>query len=232
MIRYPNGYIIETDPPENAFFVYGELNAAGYIAKGFRLDVPNLSNAGWPQKNELYTHLQSYLSRFDASKRLQFRYTKDSNYRKILEKYESDTERLASVPFCREFRKQTAAELRRQMEAHELWREHLTVYISRPAKDFISGALDVESEKAMQLFRERVSTCFESEYLLLKRRKRLITGRFSVRISVMFTGMSSAVRIMRSRTGNRRPLPNGITGCTVTECITTFWSCGSFRAST
>ena len=41
MIRYPNGYIIETDPPENAFFVYGELNAAGYIAKGFRLDVPN-----------------------------------------------------------------------------------------------------------------------------------------------------------------------------------------------
>lgn len=85
MIRYPNGYIIETDPPENAFFVYGELNAAGYIAKGFRLDVPNLSNAGWPQKNELYTHLQSYLSRFDASKRLQFRYTKDSNYRKILE---------------------------------------------------------------------------------------------------------------------------------------------------
>lgn len=85
MIRYPNGYIIETDPPENAFFVYGELNATGYVAKGFRLDVPNLSNAGWPQKNELYTHLQSYLSRFDASKRLQFRYTKDSNYRKILE---------------------------------------------------------------------------------------------------------------------------------------------------
>ena len=51
MIRYPNGYIIETDPPENAFFVYGELNAAGYIAKGFRLDVPNLSNAGWPQED-------------------------------------------------------------------------------------------------------------------------------------------------------------------------------------
>ena len=72
MIRYPNGYIIETDPPENAFFVYGELNATGYVVKGFRLDVPNLSNAGWPQKNELYTHLQSYLSRFDASKRLQF----------------------------------------------------------------------------------------------------------------------------------------------------------------
>ena len=29
MIRYPNGYIIETDPPENAIFVYGELNATG-----------------------------------------------------------------------------------------------------------------------------------------------------------------------------------------------------------
>ena len=86
MIRYPNGYIIETDVPENAFLVYGELNASGYVAKGFRLDVPNLSHAGWAQKNELYTHLQSYLSRFDASRRLQFRYTKDSSYRKILEK--------------------------------------------------------------------------------------------------------------------------------------------------
>ena len=41
MIRYPNGYIIETDVPENAFLVYGELNASGYVAKGFRLDVPN-----------------------------------------------------------------------------------------------------------------------------------------------------------------------------------------------
>ena len=168
MIRYPNGYIIETDVPENAFLVYGELNASGYVAKGFRLEVPNLSHAGWAQKNELYTHLQSYLSRFDASRRLQFRYTKNSSYRKILEKYESDTERLADVPFCREFRRQIAADFRRQVERNELWREHLTVYISRPAKDFVTGALDVESEKAMRLFRERVSACFESEYLLLK----------------------------------------------------------------
>lgn len=34
MIRYPNGYIIETDPPENAFFVYGELNAARIYRQG------------------------------------------------------------------------------------------------------------------------------------------------------------------------------------------------------
>ncbi len=103
MIRYPNGYIIQTVQAEDAFLVYGELNASGHVAKGFRLDVPNLSNAGWSQKNEIYTHLQSYLSRFDASKRLQLRYTKDANYDKILEKYEADTERFSDVPFCQGF---------------------------------------------------------------------------------------------------------------------------------
>ena len=130
--------------------------------------MPNLSNVGWVQKNELCAHLPAYLSRFDASKRLQFRYCKDSNYRKILEKYEADTKRFSDVPFSQKFREQIATEFRREMETHELWREYLTIYISRPAKDFISGALDVNSEKAMRLFRERVAGCFESEYLLLK----------------------------------------------------------------
>lgn len=71
MIKFPNGYIIETERKENSFLVYGELNSSGYVAKGFQLHVPNLSNAGWSQKNELCANLQSYLSRFDASKRLQ-----------------------------------------------------------------------------------------------------------------------------------------------------------------
>ncbi len=145
------------------------------------------------------------------------------------------------------------------MENHELWREHLTVYISRPAKDFISGALNLESEKAMQLFRERVSACFESEYLLLKSAfsfpihrltavelfaeffgavnkslaaeeidyGKIFSPDFSDVYRNEFSGQDHA-----EHDRERRPLPNGITGCTVTGCITTFWSCGSFRAST
>lgn len=168
MIKFPNGYIIETSRKENSFLVYGELNSSGYVAKGFQLFVPNRSNSGWSQKNELCLNLQSYLSRFDSSKQLQIRYRKDSNYRKILEKYESDTETIADLPFAKEFRRQIAAEFRREMEKQELWREYLTFYISRPAKNFISGALDLKSEKEMLAFQERVGNYFESEYLMLK----------------------------------------------------------------
>lgn len=175
MIRFPNGYIMESSEPENAFLVYGELNSSGYIAKGFRLHVPNLSNAGWSQKNELSLHLQSYLSRFDSEKRLQFCYRKDSNYRRILAKYEQDTEELSDVPFIQKFRRQIAAEFRREMENHKLWREYLTVYIARPMKDFIHGALDVNSKDEIVLFQKRVANYFESEYLLLR-------GAFSFQI--------------------------------------------------
>ena len=175
MIRFPNGYIMEPSEPENAFLVYGELNSSGYIAKGFRLHVPNLSNAGWSQKNELSLHLQSYLSRFDSEKRLQFCYRKDSNYRRILAKYEQDTEELSDVPFIQKFRRQIAAEFRREMENHKLWREYLTVYIARPMKDFIHGALDVNSKNEIALFQKRVANYFESEYLLLR-------GAFSFQI--------------------------------------------------
>ena len=62
MINFPNGYIIETAKPQDAFLVYGELNNTGFVAKGFRLNVPNLSHSGWGQKNELFLHLQSYLA--------------------------------------------------------------------------------------------------------------------------------------------------------------------------
>ncbi|MBN2643291.1 MAG: hypothetical protein JXR78_16690 [Victivallales bacterium] len=168
MISYPNGYIMETENSDNAFLVYGELNHNGHVSKGYRLHVPNISNSGWAQKNELCQHLQAYLSRFDSGKRLQFRYRKDSNYRKILEKYESDTELFTDVPFVRKYRDQVAAEFRREMESHELRREYLTVYVSRPAKQFIAGALDVNSEKVMLAFKEKVGNYFESEYLLLK----------------------------------------------------------------
>ena len=34
MIRFPNGYIIENDQPEDAFLVYGELNSGGAYRQG------------------------------------------------------------------------------------------------------------------------------------------------------------------------------------------------------
>ena len=72
MLKLPNAYILQGEDPENSFMVYGELNKSGSVAKGWRLNVPNLSHATAAQKNELRRNLQTYLSRFDQNKRVQF----------------------------------------------------------------------------------------------------------------------------------------------------------------
>ena len=53
MLKLPNAYILQGEDPENSFMVYGELNKSGSVAKGWRLNVPNLSHATAAQKNEL-----------------------------------------------------------------------------------------------------------------------------------------------------------------------------------
>jgi|GEM_PF-1182587 len=168
MLKLPNAYILQGEDPENSFMVYGELNKAGSVAKGWRLNVPNLSHATAAQKNELCRNLQTYLSRFDQNKRVQFRFDKDSDYHEILDRYEQDTEKFAKNPFIRNFRERHVRQFRKDIERREIWREYLSVYIARPAKDFIAGSLDVASEKEQTEFMKRVGNAFNTEEMLLK----------------------------------------------------------------
>ncbi|MBR4663109.1 MAG: hypothetical protein IKO93_04480 [Lentisphaeria bacterium] len=168
MLKLPNAYILEANDPEKSFLVYGELNKTGSVAKGWRLYAPNLSHATGAQKNELCRNLQTYLSRFDQNKRVQFRFEKDSDYTDILDRYEEDTARLAHNKFIRQFREQHAKQFRREIERREIWREYLSVYVAKPAKDFIAGSLDVTSAKETAEFMNRVGNSFKMEELLLK----------------------------------------------------------------
>ena len=168
MLRLPNAYIMQSDDSDSTFMVYGELNNSGTVAKGWRLHVPNLSHATAEQKNELCRNLQTYLSRFDQNRRVQFRFDKDSDYHEILDRYEHDTERLAKNPFIRNFRERHVNQFRKEIERREIWREYLSVYIARPAKDFIAGSLDVTSKKEQEAFMSRVGNSFKTEELLLK----------------------------------------------------------------
>ena len=168
MLNLPNAYILQPGEPDRSFLVYGELNGSGYAAKGWHLRVPNLSHATSSQKNELCGNLQTYLSRFNREKRLQFRFEKDSDYTEILDRYEADTARLANNAFIRQFREQHVKQFREELERNELWREHLTAYIAFPIKKFISGSLDVNSKKETTEFMRRIGNAFKSEELLLQ----------------------------------------------------------------
>ena len=91
-MRLPNAYIVQTANPQESFLVYGELNSRGFAAKGYRLEVPNLDNAGNALKNDLFMRLSGWLASQSLDKRIQIRYTRDADYRDILERYKEDTE--------------------------------------------------------------------------------------------------------------------------------------------
>ena len=103
-MRLPNAYIVETEEPQNSFLVYGELNSKGFVSKGFRLEVPNLDNAGNALKNDLFLRLSGWLASQSLDKRIQIRYTRDADYRDILEKYRDDTEKYATDVWSKKIR--------------------------------------------------------------------------------------------------------------------------------
>ena len=168
MLKLPNGYILEASDPAKAFLVYGELNRQGSVAKGWHLAVPNLANATAAQKNELCRNLQSFLARLDCSRRVQIRFDRDTDYRTMLDRYEQDTERCCANPFIRRFRTGHLNRMRRELLRQELWREHLTIYVARPARDFIACTLDVTSAKEVAAFMDQAAAAFQSDELLLQ----------------------------------------------------------------
>ena len=85
-MRLPNAYIVQTANLQESFLVYGELSSKGFAAKGYRLEVPNLDNAGNALKNDLFMRLSGWLASLSLDKRIQIRYTRDADYRDILER--------------------------------------------------------------------------------------------------------------------------------------------------
>ena len=95
MLQLPDGYIVRTEKPEESFIIYGDLNPKGFVSKGYRLEIPNLNNAGNGLKNDLFLRLSGWLASQTLDKRIQIRYTRDADYRDILYSYQSDTDNLA-----------------------------------------------------------------------------------------------------------------------------------------
>lgn len=90
-MQFPNAYIVKTENPSDSFMIYGEMNEKGFAGKGFRMEVPNLKNAGNSLKNDLFIRLSGWLASQDKNKRIQIRYTRDGDYRDILQSYGSFT---------------------------------------------------------------------------------------------------------------------------------------------
>lgn len=162
-MRLPNAYIVQTANPRESFLVYGELNSKGFAAKGYRLEVPNLDNAGNALKNDLFMRLSGWLASQSLDKRIQIRYTRDADYRDILERYKEDTEQYAADLWSRKIRSENYDDFMRRIAERRLYREYVSVYFSRELSQFIGSDFIPEQEQDRRQFEREVVTAFEAD---------------------------------------------------------------------
>ena len=162
-MRLPNAYIVQTANPQESFLVYGELSSKGFAAKGYRLEVPNLDNAGNALKNDLFMRLSGWLASQSLDKRIQIRYTRDADYRDILERYKEDTEQYAADLWSRKIRSENYDDFMRRIAERRLYREYVSVYFSRELSQFIGSDFIPEQEQDRRQFEREVVTAFEAD---------------------------------------------------------------------
>ena len=162
-MRLPNAYIVQTANLQESFLVYGELSSKGFAAKGYRLEVPNLDNAGNALKNDLFMRLSGWLASLSLDKRIQIRYTRDADYRDILERYKEDTEQYAADLWSRKIRSENYDDFMRRIAERRLYREYVSVYFSRELRQFIGSDFIPEQEQDRRQFEREVTTAFEAD---------------------------------------------------------------------
>ncbi len=132
-MQFPNAYIVKTENLSDSFIVYGEMNEKGFACKGYRIEVPNLKNAGNGLKNDLFVRLSGWLASQDKSKRVQIRYVRDKDYGNLLESYVNFTESHDNE-WTKHMRKNVAIKNSGKSNNRHLKREYVYVYLGKGLK--------------------------------------------------------------------------------------------------
>jgi hypothetical protein len=111
------------------FLLFGSPEQGGLAAKGFRLEPADLRGASIDRLNAVQDQLRGLLALIGPGCRVQFQWTCDSDYRAELLRYHEKTQTLASEP-VRRVRNERFARFWRRMQARELRRERLTLFLS------------------------------------------------------------------------------------------------------
>lgn len=163
MIQLPDGYIVKTENPDDGFIVYGELSPKGFVSKGYRLEIPNLGNAGNGPKNDLFLRLAGWLASQTLDKRIQIRYTRDADYRDILASYREHTEKEASDLWSKYVRNDIFDKIHRKIAKRALRREYVDIYFSRKLSAFLKNGFIPESRRERAAFEREVAAAFASD---------------------------------------------------------------------
>ncbi len=163
MLQLPDGFIVQTENPDDSFIVYGELSPKGFVSKGYRLEMPNLGNAGNSLKNDLFLRLAGWLASQTLDKRIQIRYTRDADYRDIMNSYTDATENSASDVWSKYIRNEVAEEISGKIRKRALRREYIDIYFSRKLGAFLRNGFIPEAPNERTAFEHEVGAAFAND---------------------------------------------------------------------
>src|SRR5438128_4412797 len=122
--RAPNGYFIRD------LIVFNHLRRGGYVAKGFILEAPDLTNSPISDSNDSQDQVCPLLASLQENQRLQVQYFCDSNYKEELLRYQRETERFTN-PWTKRVRNERFYRYWQAMTNRELRRQRVVLYLTR-----------------------------------------------------------------------------------------------------
>ena len=153
------------EPPPNGFFVrdmivFNHLRRGGFVAKGFVLEAPDLTNSPIADLNDFQDQVCLLLASLQENQRLQVQYFCDSNYKDELIRYQRETERFTN-PWTKRSRNERFCRYWQAMTERKLRRQRVVIYVTRALENHPRFA---QSTKARRDYYATLLDQLTSEY--------------------------------------------------------------------
>ena len=125
-MKLQDGYYIQD------LVIFGKFDKTGHAAKGFEIQPPDLRNAAVTVLHDFEDKLRRLLVTVRPPAKMQWNWSVNSDYKEELEAYDQATEDLAKNDWTYRTRKERYHRYVKRMEAGQLRREKLRLYISIP----------------------------------------------------------------------------------------------------
>ncbi|MDB6139729.1 MAG: hypothetical protein JWO94_2801, partial [Verrucomicrobiaceae bacterium] len=130
--------------------VYRGLQPGGAIGRGYSVELPDTENTDAEWLMSLEDNLRILLRLVRPELRLQVTWSVDSDYRREIERYKEETERLGGDKWSVKAREERYNRYDRKIKNRELRREHLTFYYSSKISGKVKGVGHQYYEELLQ----------------------------------------------------------------------------------
>lgn len=128
MAEAPNGWFTR-----DLVFFGDSLSAGTVLARGARLEIPDLKSADLGTHEAYYSGLGAWMNTLGSDESVQFQWRVDSDYEEELEIYRRQTIKQGARGWCRAVREERFLRYQRAMDEGRLRRERMEVWVAKRA---------------------------------------------------------------------------------------------------